>query len=193
MNKFGWVLVVVGTAAQAQECEPEVQPVVRVHLENIMAVPPAILARARGVAADLFADIGVRLEWKEGAPRPSTKPKGCKTANEVIEVQFDEAAPARFQKEALGYAVPGKGGICVHIFYTHVAAAHARDLTPVLLGHVLTHEITHVLQGVARHSSEGLMKAHWSSDDYVQMSTHSLPFADENVQLVRAHFAGSKQ
>jgi hypothetical protein len=33
---------------------------------------------------------------------------------------------------------------------------------PAVLGHVLAHEIGHVLQGVARHSDSGLMKGRWS-------------------------------
>ena len=34
--------------------------------------------------------------------------------------------------------------------------------TGFLLGHVLAHEIGHVLQGVARHSATGVMKGRWS-------------------------------
>jgi hypothetical protein len=56
---------------------------------------------------------------------------------------------------------------------------------PHLLAHVLVHEITHILQGVARHSETGIMKAHWTPVDYRQMLVHPLPFAPEDVQLLQ--------
>ena len=178
--------VLAGMEVHAQECGPRAEPLVRVHLENFMTVPTAALARAKGVAAGIFAGAGVRLEWKEGEPRKSQQAASCAgLPDDVLEVQFDETAAARFPRDAMAYAVPGKAGICIHIFYNRVVAAHSRDLTPVLLGHVLAHEITHILEGVARHSEDGLMKAHWSSSDYMEMSQHSLPFAEEDVQLLQ--------
>ena len=38
-----------------------------------------------------------------------------------------------------------------------------------VLGHVLAHQVTHVLQGIARHSAEGLMAALWSTEDVRRM------------------------
>jgi hypothetical protein len=182
-------LVLSGVEANVQECGPKAGPLVRVHLENFMTVPAAALARAKGIASGIFAGAGVRLEWKEGEPRKSSQTAGCTgLVDDVLGIQFEETAAARFPGDAMAYAVPGKAGICIHIFYNRVVAAHSRDLTPVLLGHVLAHELTHVLEGVARHSEDGLMKAHWSSSDYMQMSHHPLPFAEDDVQLLRAHF-----
>jgi hypothetical protein len=60
---------------------------------------------------------------------------------------------------------------------------------PEILGNVLAHELTHALEGVARHSSEGLMKAVWSGRDYAGMvSRRPLAFAAEDLDLLRAHF-----
>jgi hypothetical protein len=179
-------LVLAGINVRAQNCGSE--PRVRVHLVNIMTVPAPALARARDVAAGLFSAIGVRLEWKEGEARLLYKTGTCtRLANEILEVQFDEVAAARFPRDALAYTVLGQDGITVHIFCNRVATAHSRDLTPVLLGYVLAHEITHALEGVARHSEGGLMKAHWTSEDYNRMSQQHLRFAQEDAQLVRAH------
>jgi hypothetical protein len=59
---------------------------------------------------------------------------------------------------------------------------------PVLLGHVLAHEITHILQGVARHSAEGVMKAHWTEDDFAEMSFKPLRFTEEDITLIHYGF-----
>ena len=152
------------------------------------AVPAAVLARAKAAAASLFAGIGVKLEWKEGEPRGPHRPGACAgQPNEILEAQFDELAGAQFPSDAMAYAVPGKAGICIHIFYNRVVAAHSRDLTPVLLGHVPAHEIGHGLEGIARHSEEGLMKARWSIGVYMRMSQSSLPIAEEDAQLMRSY------
>jgi hypothetical protein len=53
--------------------------------------------------------------------------------------------------------------------------------------YVLAHEIAHVLQGVARHSDSGVMRARWTDLDYQWMSKGALKFATEDVQLIRHH------
>jgi hypothetical protein len=59
---------------------------------------------------------------------------------------------------------------------------------PEFLGNVLAHELTHELEGVARHSSEGLMKAFWSARDYADMVRGPLALAAVDLDLLRAHF-----
>jgi hypothetical protein len=54
-----------------------------------------------------------------------------------------------------------------------------------LLAHVMTHEITHLLQGVSRHSETGVMKAHWDKHDLAQMAYKPLPFAPEDIDLIQ--------
>ena len=194
MKNVSWGVVLamgLATGAGAQECGPKGGPLVLVYLEDATNVPVVAMARAKGITAGMFAGIGVRVEWKEGEPpRRPQKPTGCAAqADEVLEVQFEETAATRFPRDAMAYAALGRVGICIHIFYNRVAA-QPRDLAPVLLGHVLAHEITHVLEGVPRHSEDGVMKAHWTSADYRQMSGHPLPFAEEDIRLIRAHFSG---
>ena len=55
---------------------------------------------------------------------------------------------------------------------------------PVLLGHVIAHEIVHVLQGVARHSESGLMKAHWTGRDYQEMIWKPLQVTEFDQVLI---------
>ena len=59
---------------------------------------------------------------------------------------------------------------------------------PEFLGNVLAHELTHALEGVARHSSEGLMKPAWDVQDYGKMVHGPLPFAAADLELLCAHF-----
>jgi hypothetical protein len=50
---------------------------------------------------------------------------------------------------------------------------------------VLVHEITHILQGVDRHSESGIMKAQWTIDDYRAMASKPLSFTPLDVKLIQ--------
>ena len=54
-----------------------------------------------------------------------------------------------------------------------------------LLAHVMVHEITHILQGISRHSDSGIMKANWSGEEFQRMRFKALPFTEEDVVLIR--------
>src|SRR5271157_2860370 len=88
--------------------------------------------------------------------------------------------------------VGGGADADVQVFYNRVAGFAGFDnrlYMPELLGNVLAHELTHALEGVARHSSEGLMKAVWSADDYARMTRRRpLAFAAVDLELFRDHF-----
>ena len=56
----------------------------------------------------------------------------------------------------------------------------------ILLGHVIAHEVTHILQGVARHSESGVMKAQWTGADYREMTWEPLQFTDDDVMLIHS-------
>ena len=57
-----------------------------------------------------------------------------------------------------------------------------------VLGHVLAHEICHALEGVARHSDSGLMKARWNGSDMLTMRGGGLEFARADRYLLRRRF-----
>jgi hypothetical protein len=45
-------------------------------------------------------------------------------------------------------------------------------------------KITHLLQGISRHSDTGVMKAHWSGADFCEMRRKPLGFTVEDVDLI---------
>ena len=53
-----------------------------------------------------------------------------------------------------------------------------------LLGHVLAHEIAHLVEGIPRHSETGLMKASWTARDYSAMARGRLALAKEDVAII---------
>ena len=79
----------------------------------------------------------------------------------------------------LGYAEPNRRHVV--IFFDRI---ETRQDAGTVLGHVIVHEITHIIQGVSRHSDTGLMKPHWSSHDLKAMAYKPLPFTQEDLILI---------
>jgi hypothetical protein len=139
----------------------------------------------------------VELEWAElDIPRLLTRPAGVPGDGARL------TAPPHLYTEVLHFEairvvdpramaftnVSGRADADVHVFYNRVAGFEDRVHMPEFLGNVLAHELAHALQGVARHSLEGLMKAVWSARDYAEMVSGPLAFTAEDVELLRARF-----
>jgi hypothetical protein len=130
--------------------------------------------RSRNIATQTFAGIGVGIEWHNEASCPT----------DAIRISFSTRTPATLMPGALAYALPYEGTHIV-VFYDRIQAAMIEpDGVTTLLGHVLAHEVTHILEGTVRHSAEGVLKAHWTTTDFSQMCWKPLKFADEDVVLI---------
>jgi len=171
-----WVLLgtmtLAGAAAAAENCT------VQVRMSNTATAAPLVLFQAKSTAAAMFAHIGVKLEFTSSA-----RPLAC---GKPIEIRFEAGTRAAERPDSLAYAMPYlEGGASIHVFVERVAAMVPANRAGVVLGHVLAHEITHVLQGASRHSEDGVMKAHWDSGDFRAMESRPLPFAPLDVLLLQ--------
>jgi hypothetical protein len=170
------LVMVAGAGASAAELKDPISnnapETVQICSEN---GPGAInYFRARNIATQMFAGIGVGIEWH--------KESSCPTS--AVRVGFSTRTPAELMPGALAYALPYEGTHIV-IFYDRVQAAVVDpDRATTLMAHVLAHEITHVLEGFSRHSAEGVLKAHWTPADFTQMCWQPLKFADEDIVLI---------
>ncbi len=173
--KTAWMIGLMagaGALSQAQEATPAVTAYVR----SDPAVPMATLAIAQQVAAKIFAGIGVPVRWRNGTP-----PENGGVAV-GIRVQADVLG---LSPSGLAVTSPEKGLAIISVSYKRVASRYRHDRTPDVLGYVLAHEMAHVLQGAARHSGTGILKAHWDYKDYQEMDRGRLAFASEDVMLIR--------
>jgi hypothetical protein len=58
-----------------------------------------------------------------------------------------------------------------------------------IVAYVIVDEVTHILEGVARHSKTGIMKAHWDAHDRFEIGLGRLGFAPEDIDLIHSGFA----
>ena len=139
---------------------------------------PFVVTQAELKASRMFADIGVKIEWLHGR-------RDCQVPREqTILVRMLQDSPATLRRGVLAYALPYEG-VHVEVFYDRVVKMMEAQRRSGVLAHVLVHEVAHILQGVDRHSGEGLMKAHWDENDYMQMSSKALPFTQVDVELIQ--------
>jgi hypothetical protein len=161
------------------------QPLVEVFLPTAPTRELASsLSQARRAATIIYADIGIRIAW-----RPTTfRPDGCTKAplHGRIVVAFESGARG-YNDAVLGYSKPFAGtGPCVILLIDRLRDAVETNPTSngFLLGHVLAHEIGHVLEGSSRHSERGVMKVRWSLHETENMRGH-LVFAPEDAERIR--------
>jgi len=130
------------------------------------------MSSARAKISKIFVDIGITIRWT--GPSHDRCPAGS------IMITFLDVEP-RERPEALAYALPFEGR---HIF---VLINRIKNLNlgpkcvPTVLSYVVAHEIGHILMGRTCHSSKGIMKAHWTQDEYSEMFSRGLAFLPEDV------------
>jgi hypothetical protein len=152
-----------------------------VYMVNESIAPPALPNIAKGRAEKMLSVAGISIKWRSG------QPKGTIGANTVI-IEMTEHTPKDLLPGALAFAMP-YDGTHIRVFYDRVESTVQSDTVPALLAHVLAHEIAHVLQGIDRHSAEGILKARWDARDYQVMQSKPLNFTEEDLNLIRLGLA----
>jgi hypothetical protein len=137
---------------------------------------PVVPAGTRTVASEMFASVGVRIHWRER--------RSCPVEAGAIVVSLSYHTPVNQAPGALAFARPYESTIVVFTDRVRERQQLNRDPGPALWAHVLVHEITHVLEGICRHSATGVMKDRWDRSDYFEMGRKPLPFAQEDIDLI---------
>jgi hypothetical protein len=151
--------------------------VYRIHTSRSDSALARNLMAAQGVASGMFATAGVRVNWRSGVPTPDDPER-------PILIELTSNTPETFRPGALAFAYPFEG-VHIRIFYDRVENVYDSRATVMILAHVMVHEIAHVLEGIDRHSKEGVMKSQWTLDDFKEMAYGPLPFDPEDVSLIR--------
>jgi hypothetical protein len=137
-----------------------------------MESEPHVPMGTRGWVSEMFASIGMKIDWREWDSCPAG----------AIAVHLSYAPPKMQTPKDLGFAEPYQGTRIV-VFLDRVESMNPEG-GPCVLAHVLVHEITHILEGINRHSATGIMKARWDREDYFAMRRKPLPFAQEDIDLI---------
>jgi hypothetical protein len=170
----------VGVAAQASGMDKNKDKNVTVCVENTVGF--TVLPLAEQLASQIFSTAGVGIDWRQGLA-------GCPVEGIRVTLSaLSDHAPADLPPNAMAYALPYEGNHIV-VFYDRLQRKVKGTQISSLLAHVLAHEVTHILQGIHRHSDRGLMKATWDGSDYQAMMWKPLPFTPGDIELLQSGLA----
>lgn len=167
------IAVMPGAISQANAKSPTGRLVtICSHDDAETIIPVGVEMLAQDLTSKNFADIGVTVRWHSGCPsRPTAG---------TIAIELVSGTPAEFMPGSMAYALPYEG-VHIQILWDRIRAFPAPGN---VLAHVLTHEIAHILQGGVWHSKDGIMKAHWTRDELLNMKTKPLSFTSEDAELI---------
>lgn len=141
----------------------------------------SLVAGATRVAAAALRQAGVTIAWRDPGADTTQVPRTWLRI-ELVEGPADDRLPGVL---AISYPRAGcsKG---ITVFVDRIRSlADGVTRESALLGYVLAHEITHVIQGLNHHSPSGVMKARWTEADRAAIFQRRLGFEDVDVQLIR--------
>jgi hypothetical protein len=151
-----------------------------------VGVPAGTMDRARNEASRIFQLAGVRLEWMA-----SGVPQGRYLVLKVV------SPPSRKSRHSgvLGIAAGRTGamGTNAWVFFDRIreqSDVFKMDIA-TLLGHVMAHEMGHLLLGFGAHMTNGLMKGGWDAMQASLAESGNLKFGPGHVAKIRRHLASA--
>jgi len=174
---------------------------------NYAGVSQPVLAAAQREAGRIAGSADVELTWRDRSEQSGQPAPACSQSPGLSQLVLHLlpggstrrlAEPGAFGVSLPAYA--GRPGFFAAVFWDRVVQfASPRITEPVLLGHVIAHELGHLLLGANRHSGEGIMKAHWRNKDLELARLGQLVFSgsesrriSENLNHAQAGLASAR-
>jgi hypothetical protein len=201
-NAFGFgLLLTLGAPGFARtpsvgKAEPSLKITIRVF--NYARVPKGTLKRAEKQATTIFREAGVETVWLDCTVSPPEAPNhsSCLQRHRPTELALSFlsqslAERAGIPRTIFGFAKPtAKGEISSEasiLFYrVEELAARKGHSETIVLGHVMAHEIGHLLLRPQSHSRQGLMHGRWSGSQLRLATSGRLLFSPREAERVRA-------
>ena len=210
---LGWILIAfAGAAPNAAARAPKISAVFTVHVRNYANVDAKTLAEAEKAAREIFGHAGVGVEWRDGAIGSplETKPENAGTGallglSELwLHIYPHSMADIlRLPGKVMGVA-PGSGPDrqMVYVFYDCLEPLAERQVLAMskgvitrpatrgqILGHMIAHEIGHVVLNQPSHSPVGIMRGVWDLKDLQDVAFGSLFFTQPQAAVLREEVA----
>ena len=178
--------------------DPKIPLTITVHVYNYANLDRGTLRRATREAARIYHQVGVNTEWVD-CPRTSEeadKYPACiqptsptRLTLRVISRQMAEHF--RFSKETFGRSwLPEAGGFgyvaAVSAHHADTLARKIRFTEGAILGHLIAHELGHLLLGANSHARTGIMHVPWRSKELKFVQQGTMYFDSIQAKQIRA-------
>ena len=186
MFRSTWILILTVVLCGWVESAAQEHPQLTVVVYNDAGVPAGVIESAKRTAEMIYRDVGVSIIWRD-----HSDPLTAATELFVRIVHRSLNLPA----EGFGVAFVGNDGrgVQADIFYSGIQQlTNTQSVNPAqILGHVMAHELGHLLLGMNSHSRLGIMQAHWSDRQLRQMSMGVLKFDKQQSEIIGARLMGT--
>jgi hypothetical protein len=188
-------LLIAGLQAFPQRSSDRGDTTLRITIRVSDLVGIQRLPAAEKVASRIFQQAGVRTRWLS-CPLSLTATRTNNSCEEPwgpadFAFRINDRAEARKNgvPDAVGYAFPFAGRSYASISYELVQqlakASEGRASLAAILGHVMAHEIGHLVLRSERHSQVGIMRAKWNVRDLENAAQGHLTFTPEESANLR--------
>ena len=162
----------------------------KIYVYDNAGVPEAVVNEAEARTREIFLKSRVATTWyncslQGGAGQDCSGLLG----SDVVVVQLVHDT-GELKDDVFGAAFLGNNG---HGSYTDVYFDRAQKLCrelkvslPELLGHIIAHEIGHLLLGSSAHSPAGIMRAIWQRTELEQACRGGLMFSTREAKAMQA-------
>ena len=164
-------------------------------VQELAGTDPHILEGAIGTARRILAGAGVAADWFV-CPKAADGPTVCgaQPGPWVLRMRLISDENARLfplAENNFGFALPGKAGALGSLAYVFVERTerHARCIKvseAVLLGHMMAHELGHLLLGESSHAASGIMTGRFKARHLQAAGQGGLGFFDAQAKAMRA-------
>ena len=161
--------------------------VVHVHIMDRAGVPTETLQHAQTETGRVFQLSGITLVWVDA--------KRCQNSCLTVRIVTEAISEKSRNPQVFGVAPSSKEerGINLWIFYPRVKA-YSADLgihASALLGHVMAHEMGHLLLPHGAHSLTGIMRAEWDPAQVRDATRGRLTFTADQAAVIRERLQAS--
>jgi hypothetical protein len=185
------LLVVANGACIFPAGAAEPSPTIRIQVFNNTKATPSTLAQAEREAGRILQSAGLNIDRLncsvgQSAVNPADSCRQLLSPTDIwLRVLSDHNRNGI--QDAFGYAVPPA---LANAYYDQVVRLANIDVAgyevPLILGHVMAHEIGHLLLGARNHSELGIMQDHWGRKQIQLLMRGRLGFTVEQSKLMRA-------
>ncbi len=167
---------------------------VTIHVTNNADLSPTELAGAQAHATAAYRAAGLHIVWSSAPWKPGAGQRVDPLSIDVrLVIVPADMAEKKCREENLGDSVLGVAvsgasearGRVAYVFYDRIERVAMAHQAPIMrgLGHVMAHEVGHVLMGVNSHAGEGLMRANWNP-----RQSRPQTFTRNHVRQIRLRF-----
>jgi hypothetical protein len=152
---------------------------------NDAGVPERVVKQAKEIAERIYRNAGVAIAWRE---RVDSDAEGVAFSVRIVPNSLN------LPGDDFGVAFMGSDGLGMQadVFYSGIKRVVQSSSVGAaeILGHVMAHELGHLLLGLDSHSNLGIMQAHWTSGQLRQIAMGILAFDKRESGTMRARLLG---